>query len=259
MAENSKISWTDATWNPWHGCDKVSEGCKYCYMFREKERYGQNPFDVVKSKTKWKDPLKWKEPKKIFTCSWSDFFIEQADAWRPEAWDMIRNSPQHIFQILTKRPERILAHLPPDWGAGYDNVWLGVSAENDMRLRERLRILRTIPAKIKWVSLEPLLEGLPSLPEIFTAMKIDWVVVGGESGNLLGSYRFRFCSQWWIENVVEICQAYKVPVFVKQLGTYISRANNLKAWSGDDMAEFPKKLQIQQFPIISKETTKTTG
>ena len=111
MAIQSKIQWTNATWNPWHGCKKVSPGCKFCYMYRDKERYNQDPTTVLKSKTKFNAPLQWNEPKLIFTCSWSDWFIEEADQWRAEAWKIIKNTPHHTYQILTKRPERIKDHL----------------------------------------------------------------------------------------------------------------------------------------------------
>ncbi len=95
MSETTGIQWTEATWNPWRGCHKVSAGCKHCYMFREQIRYGSDPNQVLRSKTTFYDPLKWQEPKRIFTCSWSDWFIEEADPWRAEAWDIIRKTPQH--------------------------------------------------------------------------------------------------------------------------------------------------------------------
>ncbi len=104
MGKESQIEWTEATWNPWHGCKKISPGCKNCYMYREKKRYGQDPHNVTKSKTTFKAPLGWKSSKTIFTCSWSDFFIQEADDWRDDAWDVIRKTPEHTYQILTKRP-----------------------------------------------------------------------------------------------------------------------------------------------------------
>ena len=108
MAKTTGIEWATATWNPWHGCTKVSPGCAHCYMYRDKTRYGQNPAAVTRSKTTFFDPLKWKEPQaRIFTCSWSDFFIEEADAWRPEAWNIIQNTPQHSYLILTKSIARL--------------------------------------------------------------------------------------------------------------------------------------------------------
>src|SRR5690349_7168633 len=123
MADKTKIQWADSTVNFWHGCHKVSEGCKFCYMFRDKQRYGQDPEIVVRAKAASFDKaLHWKDPRRIFTCSWSDFFIEDADAWRADAWEIIRHTPQPTWLILTKRPERIAECLPPDWGAGYKNV-----------------------------------------------------------------------------------------------------------------------------------------
>ena len=112
MAHKSAIEWTDATWNPWHGCHKVSAGCKNCYMFRDKTRYGQDPNVVVRSKdATFYAPLKWSEPRTIFTCSWSDFFIEEADAWRDEAFAIMALTPHHTYQVLTKRPERMLEYF----------------------------------------------------------------------------------------------------------------------------------------------------
>src|ERR1700761_9152752 len=116
MGETTGIQWTNKSWNPWQGCRKVSAGCKFCYMFREKEKYGQNGSRIVRSKTTFTAPLKWKDPSLVFTCSWSDFFIEEADEWRQEAWDIIKATPHLTYQILTKRPERIGMCLPADWG-----------------------------------------------------------------------------------------------------------------------------------------------
>ncbi len=130
MGEITGIGWTDATWNPWYGCSKVSPGCAHCYMFRDMKRYGSDPEVVTRSKTKFDEPRKWKTPRRVFTCSWSDWFHEGADAWRAEAWAIVRDTPHLTYQILTKRPERIADHLPPDWGEGYPNVWLGTSVEN---------------------------------------------------------------------------------------------------------------------------------
>ena len=132
MAENSKIGWTDHTWNPWWGCNKVSEECARCYIEGIMKRAGKTPFDgpIRTSETTWKSPIRWNKQNqnlKIFTCSMSDFFHEEADEWRPEAWDIIKQSTNLDFLILTKRPERILESLPSDWDDGYRNVWLGVT------------------------------------------------------------------------------------------------------------------------------------
>ncbi len=122
--------------------------------------YGRNPNVVTKSKTMLDAPLKWKSPDLIFTCSWSDWFIEEADQWRPDAWRIVRQTPHLIYRVLTKRLERIADPLPEDLGpSGYENVWLGVSVELQ-RYANRMDILRNIPAKVRWVSAEPFLGPL---------------------------------------------------------------------------------------------------
>jgi protein gp37 len=269
MGEITGISWTDHTWNPWHGCLKVSPGCKLCYMYREKKQYGQNPMLVQRSKTKFNEPLKWNSGR-VFTCSWSDFFIEEADAWRPEAWEIIRKTPQLTYQILTKRPERIAAQLPADWGNGYPNVWLGVSVESQEYANERIPILVRTPAAIRFLSAEPLLGeislrwahwddwkphprriesmGPGAINHLDGARMLDWVIVGGESG-----YGARPMFIQWAESLREQCGEAKVAFFMKQLGS----AN--KSWSdgkreykitgkGDNPAEWPENLRVQEFP-----------
>lgn len=206
MGSFSGIEWTEATWNPWHGCQKVSPGCAHCYMYRDKARYGQDPSKVVRGKTTFDLPLRWKEPKLIFTCSWSDFFIEEADLWRPEAWDIIRTTPHHSYQILTKRPERIANHLPKDWPLR--NVWLGVSVENP-RFYSRIAVLRELPAPVRFLSLEPLLAAMPRLP----LEGISWVIVGGESGP-----RSRPMKQEWACDIRDQCVRAGIPFFFKQWG-----------------------------------------
>ncbi len=247
MAQISKIQWTDFSWNPWQGCHKISLGCKYCYMYRNKNMYGQIPHIVVKSKPlTFNKPLRIKEPSLIFTCSWSDWFIEEADAWRDEAWDIIRQTPQHTYQILTKRPERIAECLPDDWGEGYSNVWLGVSVES-MDVLDRIYDLIQIKAKVRFLSIEPLISPV-SLPMIIMDSKISWVIIGAESGNNNGKYRYRLCELYWITRIVEQCKAAEIPVFVKQLGTHLSKELKLKDRHGGDINEWPKHLKIRQMP-----------
>lgn len=249
--ETTKIQWTDATWNPFYGCRKVSAECKYCYMYRDQERYGRNPSIVFKSKTTFDKPLSWKAPKVIFTCSWSDWFIEEGDEWRNELWKIIKATPHHTYQILTKRPERILQCLPDDWGQGYENVWLGVSVGTNDGL-QRCKILGKIPAKVKFISAEPLLEDLIGLNEILVENKIDWCIIGGESGNNVGKYRFRECKMQWITNIIGTCEINNVKVFVKQLGTFLGQAMMLKDTHGGDMTEWPVEFQIREFPSTEK-------
>lgn len=257
MAFKSKIQWTEGTWNPWHGCKKVSPGCKFCYMYRDKERFNQDPTTVLRSKSAFTAPLKWDEPKLIFTCSWSDWFIKEADEWRDEAWDIIKRTPQHTYQILTKRPERIEECLPDDWGFGYDNVWLGVSVENEST-KWRVNTLCDVEAKVRFISAEPLIGQIDfRSDEIITRNfdnQIDWVIIGGESGNDSGKYQYRECKLEWMNQIVKDCEIANVPVFVKQLGTYLSKSMGLKNRHGGDLDEFPESLKHRQMPNSYKKT-----
>jgi len=243
MGKQTSIQWTDASWNPWHGCEKVSPGCKFCYMFADKKRYGQDPTKVTRSSSAtFNAPLKWKEPRKIFTCSWSDWFIDKADPWRDEAWDIIRRTPHHIYQILTKRPERIKDHLPADWGEGWPNVWLGVSVEDQAR-KHRIDTLREIPASVRFLSCEPILEDLGQLD----LTGIAWVIAGGESGP--GARPFDLD---WGRNLIDQCAAAEVPIFVKQLGAVAVQTGkrvSLQDSKGGDWDEWPGELRVISFPL----------
>ena len=241
MSDTTGIGWTDSTWNPWYGCTKVSPGCAHCYMFREQIRYGRDPELVTRSKTKFTDPLRWKDGRMVFTCSWSDWFHEAADAWREEAWDIIRRTPQHTYQILTKRPERIAEHLPRDWGDGYANVWLGVSVENQ-RHAYRADMLCDVPAQVRFVSAEPLLgpvtlafNGTVSGRAIIPIVLIDWVIVGGESGADARPMR-----EEWARSLRDECQHYGTAFFLKQLGGHPdARAHDKAVLDGRTWTEFP--------------------
>ncbi len=250
MGQDSAIQWTGSTWNPWHGCKKVSAGCKFCYMYRDKIKFGQDPSKVVRSKGKFNEPLKWIEPTIIFTCSWSDWFIDEADDWREDAWEIVKQTPQHTYQILTKRSERIEDHLPFHWGEGWDNVWLGVSVE-DNNQTSRIRDLQRAPAKVRFLSVEPLLEDV----DLGDLHGIHWVIVGGESGNDNGDYRYRPCELLWIANVIDQCREQGVPVFVKQMGTHLQKQLQMKERHGGNIDEFPEYLKIREFPIEAKALT----
>jgi len=244
----SLISWTDETWNPWHGCHKLSDACKFCYMFRDKMKYGQDARLVLKSKSKFYFPNKLKEPAMVFTCSWSDFFIAEADAWRDEAWEIIRNTPHLTYQILTKRPERILDNLPDDWGSGYDNVWLGVSVENNAT-RHRITTLSEVPAVVRFISFEPLLEFVQLADYLsYLTEFYHWAILGGESGNDTGLYRYRPCELEWLEYLVDVCKIAQMAVFVKQLGTYLHNELELRDRHARNLEEFPDSLKIREFP-----------
>lgn len=225
------ISWTEHTWNPWMGCTKVSAGCDHCYMFREQRQYGHDPEIVRRSKTKFRFPLTLDTPSLIFTCSWSDWFHIDADPWRDEAWEIIRATPQHTYQILTKRPGRILRHLPADWGDGWPNVWLGTSVETNEYL-SRVRVLREVPAALRFISAEPLLGPLPDLD----LDGIGWVITGGESGP-----QHRPVDVEWVRAIRDACLAAGVPFHHKQWGGIRPKANG-KILDGREWCEIPERM-----------------
>jgi len=177
MGTTTGIDWTDHTWNPWQGCRKVSAGCLNCYMHSDFKRYGKkHPEKVIRSKGAFYYPnTKWKKPARVFASSWTDFFISDADQWRDAAWDIIRDNTHLTFQLLTKRPENIKDRLPADWPL--NNVWLGVTAENQEMADKRIPVLLEIPAVIHFVSIEPMLSAV-SLAKF---SGIDWVICGGET------------------------------------------------------------------------------
>jgi protein gp37 len=233
-------------------------------MHRIEARHGKDGSIVVRADdTYFYAPLKDKSGKYIFTCSMSDFFIEEADSWRAEAWKVIKNTPWHTWQILTKRPERIAQCLPEDWGNGYPNVWLGVSIENQKTI-PRIEELLKVPARIYFISAEPLLEEINFIQEGKNLLdKFDWVIIGGESGNDYGEYRYRECAVEWMEKVVKDARRTEhTKVFVKQMGTYLAKrgigsvTHNGQALSkhGDDYMFFPESLQIREIPDPIKTT-----
>lgn len=250
MGLNSGIAWCDHTWNPWQGCHHVSSGCEHCYMFAEKRRYGQDPDLVIRSKPlTFCFPMRVKKASKIFTCSWSDWFLKEADPWREEAWEIIRECPHLTFMILTKRIERAAGRLPWGDGAPWPNVWLGVSVENQETADRRIPLLLAQRAAVKWVSCEPMLG-----PIDFSAYLPDlgWMVCGGESGALA-----RVCELAWLRSVVAQCRSAAVPCFVKQLGSHAVCAewSNAEVYpladiKGADPSEWPNDLQVQAWPVV---------
>ena len=260
MGQTSNIEWTQATWNIARGCTKVNDDCKYCYMYRDSmkgTRY--DPKAVQRTKTVFNMPLKLKTPSLIFTSSLTDFFHPEIDSYRAEAWDIIRRCPQHTFQILTKRPDRILYNLPGDWDRGYPNVWLGASI-GSMESINLANQLLDVPAQKYFLSLEPLCSEIDLRDEFLLhhewhlkktiSRYLDWVIVGGESGNDTGKYRYRPCKLEWIEKIITQCKQTNTPVFVKQLGTHLAKELGLKDRHGKNMEEWPEHLRIREFPEI---------
>lgn len=250
--KNSNIQWTDHTWNIARGCTKVDEDCKFCYMYRDSmnaTRY--EPNEVVRTKTVFNTPLKIKEPSKIFTSSLTDVFHPAIDSYRAEMWEIIRACPHHTFQILTKRPERLAQCLPKDWGTlGYPNVWLGTSIGHE-GAKDRVDQLCQHLATVRFLSLEPLWDDVGDIIPIDYSDGspcVDWVIVGGESGNDRGKYKYRECKLEWIQSIIGQCRSAGVPVFVKQLGTHLAKQLKLSDRHGGDIEEWPEHLRIREFP-----------
>lgn len=228
---NTTISWSHWTWNPCTGCTKCSPECKHCYIPFTLCRRKLAAWDglVLASKAIRHAPKTWDrqafrtaQAARVFTCSLSDFFHVEADKWRPYFWGTIRKTPNLVWMVVTKRPERILDHLPPDWGDGYPNVWLGVSTGCKQTLN-KMDILREVPCALRMVSTEPLLE------DISQDINLDgfgWVVTGGESGpgkeyNYRGPFNVlngrRIMKLEWAANLRDVTKAAGLPFFFKQI------------------------------------------
>lgn len=285
----TKIQWTDKVWNPVTGCTKVSAGCKNCYAERIAGRrlpaggFVDRAFTDVRCHPERLDaPLRWRKPRRVFVNSMSDLFHEDVPAqFIGNVFNVCSRCPQHTFQVLTKRPERmrrIIGAVPPP-----PNVWLGVSVEDQATADERIPLLLQTPAAVRFVSYEPAL-GPVRLTSItdgtfgrdalrvddnslgWPEKHIDWVIVGGESGP--GA---RPCDVAWVRSVVEQCRAAGVPCFVKQLGARpvglreeCDRCNwqlrtgrhgldcpgipVLRGRKGGDPAEWPEDLRVREFP-----------
>lgn len=214
MADGSNIEWTDATWNPVTGCTKVSAGCKNCYAERMSYRlqamgkvHYRNGFRLALHEDALTIPLGWRSPRLVFVNSMSDLFqVGVPLDFIQRVFQVMTDCPHHTFQILTKRPEIAAAHASQlNWP---DNVWLGTSVEN-VDVLPRITHLRRIPAAVRFLSVEPLLEPIPSLP----LAGIHWVIVGGESGP-----GCRPIEPDWVRNIRDRCVEHGVPFFFKQWG-----------------------------------------
>lgn len=194
-------------WNPWHGCIKKSEGCRHCYMyFLDKQRGGDGK-KIYKVKNNFEYPLskdkngryKIKSGEQIRVCMTSDFFLEEADEWRKDAWEIIKKRPDVVFFLLTKRPERVAKVLPEDWGNGWENVFFNVTCENQQRADERIPILLDLPFKHKGIMVAPFI-GAVRIEKYLSTGKIEQVIAGGE--NYDGA---RPCCYEWVKELYEEC------------------------------------------------------
>jgi protein gp37 len=219
----SRIAWTERVWNPVTGCTKVSAGCKNCYAERIAHRYwGERKFtDVQMHSERLGAPLHWRKPSRIFVNSMSDLFHESVRReFIKRVFGVMGDAHQHTFQVLTKRSER-MRNILNTWeadglcfrvgcGVRLPNAWIGVSAENQEQFEKRIQLLCETPAEIRWASLEPLLGAWDFDPSPMLS-RLDWVVVGGESGP-----GFREMNLDALASIVAACKGAGVPVFVKQ-------------------------------------------
>lgn len=231
----SSIEWTEMTWNPTTGCSKVSQGCKFCYaevMSRRLkamgvEKYKDN-FEVRTHESELKTPYTWKKSKIVFVNSMSDLFHPEVPlVFIKKVFEVMNDNRQHIFQVLTKRGDRLLElHEELTWTS---NIWMGVSVENQ-EVEERIDFLRQTNAITKFLSLEPLIGPLPNL----NLKNIDWVIVGGESGR-----KPRPIKKEWVIDIKNQCSVSEVDFFFKQWGG-TNKKKNGRILDGKTYDEMPK-------------------
>jgi protein gp37 len=238
MPTRSNIEWTEMTWNPVTGCTKVSQGCKHCYAERMAKRLTamgsgryRNGFKVTLHPDLLDVPRTWRQPRVVFVNSMSDLFHEDIPLdYIQRVFATMRDCPQHTFQVLTKRSDRLAelaSHLP--WPK---NVWMGVSVE-DARVISRIRDLSSTPAAVRFLSLEPLIGPLHELP----LSGIHWVIVGGESGP-----RARPMRKEWVDSIHRQCRDARVPFFFKQWGG-VRKDLTGREFHGRTFNEMPSILQ----------------
>ena len=211
-------------WNPWHGCHKISAGCKHCYVYREDAAFGTvTPSNEVRTTASFNLPIKrdrkknWKFPSgtEFALCFTSDFLIEEADVWRDEIWDIIRQRTDCTFYFFTKRIERLMQCLPEDWGEGYNHVWIGCTVENQDRADYRTPIFLSLPIKHRMVIVAPMIEKI-DLSKYLNPELIEEVSVGGESGKYARPLDFN-----WVLDMQRQCRESGVPFNFHQTGSYL--------------------------------------
>lgn len=241
----TKIEWTEATWNPACGCTKISDGCKNCYaepMANRLKGAGvkgyENGFEFSMVPSRLNDPLKRKKPTLYFVGSMTDIFHgDMPSLYLSKILKVMRDTPRHTYQVLTKRADRMYNFL--DWSIIPKNVWIGVTVENKKQGLPRIEHLRRLKATVKFLSIEPLLEDLGSLDLI----DIDWVVVGGETG-----HNARPMKKEWVLNIKKLCEDQNVAFFFKQWGAYgedgvkRDKKKNGHLIDGKEYREYPEFL-----------------
>lgn len=252
MGSKTGIQWTDRTFNPWWGCAHVSPGCVHCYAETLAARYGNDVWGAKAPRRffgekHWAEPLRWNQEaeregqhQRVFCASMADIFEPRADLdpWREKLWALIAGTPWLDWQLLTKRPEEVAGMVP--WGFDWPaNVWLGTSVENQEWADRRIPILQEIPARLRFLSCEPLVG--PTWILSYLQHGLHWVIVGGESGP-----HARRMDLMWARSLVNQCVS--IPVFVKQLGTAYRQPGDSH---GADMAFWPEEIRVRQMPRLA--------
>ena len=226
-------------WNPWHGCHKISPGCQNCYMYRRDAEFGRNSSIVAKT-SQFKLPVQKKrdgtyklyEDDYVYTCMTSDFFVEEADEWRKDAWEFIHFRSSVKFYIITKRIERFYVSLPADWKDGYENVTICSTCENQATADKRIPFMLNLPLKHMEIIHEPMLEKI-NIEKYLATGKIEKVICGGESGD-----NARLCDYEWILNTRQQCIEHNVPFYFKQTGALFRKDNKIY--------RIPREIQMSQ-------------
>lgn len=245
MSDNSKIEWTDATWNPVRGCSKISPGCTHCYAETFAERFRGVPghpfefgFNLRLVPEKLGDPIRWSKPKKIFVNSMSDLFHPDVpDEYIEKVCRVMLAANWHTYQVLTKRADRMAALLKEklQTAAKAPHIWWGVSVENRKHGLPRVDYLRSAKPTVAFLSVEPLLEDLGN----FNLNGVDWVIVGGESGP--GA---RSMLREWVCSIRDQCRRAKVPFFFKQWGG-VRKCKTGRRLDGRTYDEFPDAVEAR--------------
>jgi protein gp37 len=278
MGTKTGIAWTDHTFNPWHGCTKVSPGCDHCYAERDAHRFGPTWGHGEPRKffgdEHWKEPPRWNRKaakeqvrRRVFCASMADVFDnEVAHEHRERLWHLVRQTPHLDWLLLTKRVGNVSTMLPADWGAGYPNVWVGISVVNQAEVDRDIPKLLLLPAAIRFLSVEPML-GPVDLSAYMWALDPppgaaypthkgpDWVIIGGESGPHARPMRLQ-----WARDLVTQCDGASVACFVKQLGAHLTEEDRahiarvtghaLRQNKGDAPDEWPLDVRVRAFPRV---------
>lgn len=300
MGETTNISWTKVTFNPWVGCTQISPGCNHCYAAASDRRFtgGQHwGAGAPRRRTvasNWRNPLRWNnEAQKsgefwpVFAASQADIFDNEVDpAWREDFWELVRATPALTWQIVTKRVGNVRKMLPPDWGDGYPNVWLGITVVNQLEADRDIPKLFLVPASLRFLSVEPMLAGIDLTRIVFEdgyksvnaltgvvltnltggaavhniGPKIDWVITGGESKQ--PGQPARAFDLAWADLIAADCANAGIPFFMKQTGhnavqNYVSY---LVTGKGDEPDGWPESLRKREFPggrTLHKESAST--